>query len=276
MISKVLLAPDCVIDWKSSPHMLVSGVTGSTKTNTLEDVLLSTMSTKSRLENQQEGMAAKVYLIDGKGADLASLKMLNSAVTPNQAARTLRILVQNMHKRYDHFSGEFGKTAGDYHINGKKVRDVVVIIDELAVLLNDPKLRSEIQRYLFELLIAARQASIYVSPCLGQTVVVGIQRPSAEVLPRDTTLQFNNRLLMAPNGADNDTKRMLFPMSDAKGLPLTENIKGSALFYKNGFIMPKPVYFPNMSKIDIPSVVNRIQKGVNPNWFIKEDYWEEP
>lgn len=164
MISKVLLAPDCVIDWKSSPHMLVSGVTGSTKTNTLEDVLLSTMSTKSRLENQQEGMAAKVYLIDGKGADLASLKMLNPAVTPNQAARTLRILVQNMHKRYDHFSGEFGKTAGDYHINGKKVRDVVVIIDELAVLLNDPKLRSEIQRYLFELLIAARQASIYVSP----------------------------------------------------------------------------------------------------------------
>lgn len=44
---------------------------------------------------------------------------------------------------------------------------------------------------------------------------------------------------MAPNGADNDTKRMLFPMSDVKGLPLTENIKGSALFYKNGFIMPK-------------------------------------
>ena len=29
---------------------------------------------------------------------------------------------------------------------------------------NDPKLRSEILRYLFELLIAARQASIYVSP----------------------------------------------------------------------------------------------------------------
>lgn len=76
---------------------------------------------------------------------------------------------------------------------------------------------------------------------------------------------------MAPNGADNDTKRMLFPMSEIKGLPLTENIKGSALFYKNGFIMPKPVYFPNMSSIDIPQVVNRIQKQVNPNWFIDEE-----
>lgn len=89
-------------------------------------------------------------------------------------------------------------------------------------------------------------------------------------------MQFNNRLLMAPNGADNDTKRMLFPMSDSKGLPLTENIKGSALFYKNGFIMPKPVYFPNMSTINVSRVVKRIQKQVDPNWFIEEDYWEEP
>lgn len=275
MTSKILLAPNCVVNWKTSPHMIISGVTGSTKTNTLEDVLLSTMSTKSRLDNQSQGMCAKVYLIDGKGADLASLKMLNPAVTPNQAARMLRILVNDMHKRYEHFSGEFGKTAADYHVNAKRVRDVVVIIDELAVLLNDPKLRSEIQRYLFELLIAARQASIYVSP-FGAQVVVGIQRPSSEILPRDTTLQFNNRLLMEPNGADNDTKRMLFPMSDSKGLPLTENVKGAALFYKNGFIMPRPVYFPNMSVIDIPQIVNRIQKEVNSKWFIKEDYWEEP
>lgn len=152
----------------------------------------------------------------------------------------------------------------------------MLIIDELGVLLNDPKLKSEIQRYLFELLVAARQASIYVTPHLGQKVVVGIQRPSSEILPRDITLQFNNRLLMAPNGADIDTKRMLFPMVDAKGLPLTDNVKGSALFYKNGYIMPKPVYFPNMATIDIPSVIDRIQKEVNPNWFIKEDYWEEP
>lgn len=89
-------------------------------------------------------------------------------------------------------------------------------------------------------------------------------------------MQFNNRLLMAPNAADNDTKRMLFPMSDPKGLSLTENVKGSALFYENGFVMPKPVYFSNMSTIDIPRVVKRIQKQVDPNWFLSEDYWEEP
>lgn len=164
MTFSILLAPNCIIDWKASPHMLVSGVTGSTKTNTLEDVLLSSMTYKSRIEGQNNGMGAKVYLIDGKGADLASLKILHPAVTPNQAARTLRILTKNMHNRYTHFLGEFGNTASEYEVNGKHVRDIVVIIGELAVLLNDPKLRSEILRYLFELLIAARQASIYVSP----------------------------------------------------------------------------------------------------------------
>lgn len=167
-ISKTLLTTNCIIDWKSSPHMLVSGVTGSTKTNTLENVLLSVMSAKSRLADNSNGMCAKAYLIDGKGADLASLKSLKPAVTPTQAARTLRILTANMKKRYEHFSGQFGKVASNYEECGKNVRNVVLIIDELAVLLNDPKLRSEIQRYLFELLVAARQAPIYVAPHWGK------------------------------------------------------------------------------------------------------------
>lgn len=110
----------------------------------------------------------------------------------------------------------------------------------------------------------------------GQRVVVGIQRPSADILPRDTSLQFNNRILLAPNSSDNDSKRMLFPsISSSNAYPLTENAPGAALFYKNQFIVPEPVYFPDMSSINIPRVVQRITKEVDPNWFIKEDYWEE-
>lgn len=61
MTSSILLAPNCIIDWKASPHMLVSGVTGSTKTNTLEDVLLSSMTYKSRIEGQNNGMGASLF-----------------------------------------------------------------------------------------------------------------------------------------------------------------------------------------------------------------------
>lgn len=49
-------------------------------------------------------------------------------------------------------------------------------------------------------------------------------------------------------------------MTEVKGLSLNENIKISTLFYKNGFIMLKPVYFPYKPIIDIPKTVKRIQK----------------
>lgn len=170
MTSRVKLTTDCLINWRESPHMLVSGVTGSTKSNTLEDTLLRCMSTKTGLDHSL-GMCAKAYVIDGKGGDLATLKSLHPAISPNQAAKMLRILDANMYERYSHFSGEFGKTAADYlDDNGRSVRQVIVVIDELSVLLNDPKTRAEIQRYLFDLLTAARQASIYVSPlCRGKS-----------------------------------------------------------------------------------------------------------
>ncbi|MBP2057306.1 hypothetical protein J2Z60_000470 [Lactobacillus colini] len=91
------------------------------------------------------------------------------------------------------------------------------------------------------------------------------------------TLQFNNRFLMASNSSDLETKRMLFPMTDAKSLPLTQDVKGAGLFYHTGLMVPRPVYFPNMAEIDIPKVVKRlVQENSSSNKFIKENYWEEP
>ncbi len=155
-----------VIDWQSNPHLLISGRTGSQKSTAIENIMLHCMSPKSVVNDGNDlGMSSKIYLIDGKGSDLSTLKEdIPVAITPNEAARMLRILCANMSKRYEHYSGDFGKTAADYvDDHGRHVRQVVIVIDELAVLLNESKTRSEIQKYLFELLIAARQASIYVA-----------------------------------------------------------------------------------------------------------------
>ena len=112
---------------------------------------------------------------------------------------------------------------------------------------------------------------------------MGIQRPSADILPRDTSLQFNTSILLAPNSVDNDTKRMLFPMTDVKSLPIVEaneegNARGTGLIYEEGlgWIVPRPIYLPNISHLNIPSIVSRIEREINPSWFIKEDYWQEP
>ncbi|XKU95162.1 hypothetical protein R0Q57_00160 [Lactobacillus acidophilus] len=81
---------------------------------------------------------------------------------------------------------------------------------------------------------------------------------------------------MAPNGSDVDTERMLFPATDPKTLPLTENVKGAGLYYSNDFLVPIPIYFPDMRDINIPRVIKRIKSEVNPKWFAEEPYWKEP
>ena len=271
-----------ILDWKKSPHLLLSGVTGSAKTSALLLASLSSMTSKGIIPGKR-GMTAKVYFADGKGA-LRSFLDTKVAVTPAQLAKLLRISVENMKARYQNFNGDFGMDASDYIDGlGRSIRPVIISIDELGIFLNDPKTRGEILHYLFELLVGARQASIYVSPQLGHKVIVGIQRPSAEILPRDTSLQFNTRILMAPNAADNDTKRMLFPMTDVKALPIVEanaegNARGTGLIYEEGldWIVPRPIYLPDISNLNIPSIVTRIDNEVDPNWFIKEDYWQEP
>ena len=160
-----------IIDWQTNPHLLISGRTGSQKTTALENIMLHCMSNKPGSKNNSNmGMSAKLYLIDGKGSDLSTLRdEVPVAVTPNETARMLRTVCVDMHKRYENYSGDFGKTAADYvDDHGRHIRQVVIVVDELAVLLNESKTRSEIQKYLFELLVAARQASIYVAACWPQ------------------------------------------------------------------------------------------------------------
>ena len=112
-------------------------------------------------------MSAKAYFADGKGA-LGSVLNKKIAVTPAQLAKLLRIMVEKMKARYEHFSNSFGKDATDQIDEfGRSVRPIIIAIDELGIFLNDSKTRGEILRYLFQLLVGARQASIYVTPQMG-------------------------------------------------------------------------------------------------------------
>lgn len=167
MISRsVIKLGNQILDWKKSPHLLLSGVTGSAKTSALLLASLLSMSAKSFIPGTR-GMTAKVYFADGKGA-LASFLNTDVSTTPAQLAKLLRVLVENMKGRYHNFNGHFGTDSNDYVDSfGRSVRPVIISIDELGIFLNNPKTRSEILHYLFELLVGARQASIYVSPRFG-------------------------------------------------------------------------------------------------------------
>ena len=64
MISRsVIRLGDQILNWQRSPHLLLSGVTGSSKSSALLLASLSSMSPKSSL-GEQRGMSAKAYFAD--------------------------------------------------------------------------------------------------------------------------------------------------------------------------------------------------------------------
>lgn len=270
---KINLTPDASFDLRKSPHILVSGVTGSAKSTALMGINLRAMTSKDVAE--ERGPCALSFFIDPKNAEFSRLDNYlenggkRVVTTSTMAAKLLRITCKNMEARYRHLNADFGGDFSSVIRDGKVYRPVLVTIDELASLLLDKKTRDEILGYMAKLLLLGRQAGFFL--CLG------MQRPDATSFPRQLSLECNTRILMRPNSADNDSKRMLYPFVDPKQLPITADYIGNGLIFAegNGWQVPHPFVLPNYMALDIPSVIQRIERNIDPNWFIDEsDYWQ--
>ena len=274
---------EVTINNRTSPHMICSGVTGSGKTGVILLAMLKSMSAKVQDRSSpsfgdynfsstgEVGMCADAYIIDGKGGDLTQLPLPpdHIAITAPQAAGLLRRMVGNMHERYARYKAGFGHDLVSYEFDGKRVRPIIIVIDELAVLLNDSIAGAEIKSYLSTLLNASRMANMYV--------YIGIQRPSAEVITRDTTLQLGTRILLLDTVADSNTLKMLFPMVDQEMLPMSDGKRGSGLIYVEGqeYATARPIHFPNVYDLDVIRVVKKIQNEIKLDTFVNEsEYWK--
>lgn len=262
------------VNLRKSPHVLVSGVTGSAKSTALMGINLRAMTSKSNF-NDVIGMCALSYFIDPKRSDLSHLRncLINGekrvVTTPSMAAKLLRILVENMEQRYSYFYGRFGLDFSSANDEGKAFRPILITIDELSALLIDKKNCSDILSYLAKLILLGRQAGFFV--------LTGIQRPESSVFPRQISLEYNTRILLKASSADNDTLRMLFPMIDPKQIPRTKGGPGNGLIYEEGqgWLIPRPIQLPNYFSLNIPKVINQIEKNIDTNWFIDESsYWK--
>lgn len=271
------------INNRTSPHLICSGVTGSGKTGVILLTMLKSMSAKVQDRSSpgfgqydfsaagEVGMCADAYVIDGKGGDLTQLPLPpdHIAITAPQAAGLLRRMVGNMHERYSRYKAGFGQDLVSYEFDGRRVRPIIIVIDELAVLLNDSTTGAEIKSYLSTLLNASRMANMYI--------YIGIQRPSAEVITRDTTLQLGTRILLLDTVADGNTLKMLFPMVDQEMLPMSDGRRGSGLIYVEGqeYATARPIHFPNSYDLDIIQVVKNIQREIKLDAFVNEsEYWK--
>ena len=171
-------------------HVLVAGATGSGKSIAINCMLVSLLY-KARPDQ------VRMVLIDPKMVEFAQYNgiphLLAPVVTdPRKAAATLRVVVQEMVRRYGAFTkvgarNITGYNAGAAERGEEPLPFVVVVIDELADLMLVA--RSDVEDAIQRLTQMARAAGIHL--------IVATQRPSVDVITGVIKANIPTRIALA-------------------------------------------------------------------------------
>lgn len=250
------------INLKESPHILVTGKTGFGKTSLMKWIILSFIS-------QKYNNGGKAYIIDNKRSQLYAWRRIlkdgnNSVVSSvNQAARLLRLMVDNMNHRYADNIPDLNNGYSIYHF-----RPILVVIDELTSLLAENSKKSgEINDRLTQLVMKGREAQIYL--------LVGLQRPESKAIDTNIRAQFNTRIFLGPSSTEE--LKMVFPMITNQNRPIYPAGRGEGLIFleNQGWQLPRPCKAPDIRKLDIFKAITKIQSQPDYCDFLNEPYWQD-
>lgn len=201
------------------PHILVSGGTGSGKSLLLSFLILEFLKRQST-----------VYIADPKNSDLGSLShYLGSkyvATTPNNIARIVRLVVEEMQERYQYMRNNFqyGTNFADHDF-----KPLCLFFDEMGAFQasgTDKKSKEtivEVTDGIKQIILLGRQAGIFI--------LVSAQQMRAETL--NTDLRDNLGLRIALGANSNEGYRMVFGSATPDHLKPIE-VKGAGYLYMQG------------------------------------------
>ena len=157
------------------PHMLIAGTTGSGKSVCMNSIILSLLY-KAGPED------VKLIMVDPKMVELANYNgiphlMIPVVTDPKKAAGSLQWAVTEMMRRYKTMSDAGVRDLESFNSivtaeGGEKVPQLIVIIDELAVLMLVAA--KEVEDSICRIAQMGRAAGIHL--------VIATQRPSADVI----------------------------------------------------------------------------------------------
>lgn len=199
-------------DLAKMPHLLVAGTTGSGKSVGLNTFVLSLIARKKPSE-------LKLVMIDPKRIEFSVYNnqkyMLYPVITENsEADYALKMLVEEMEKRYTLFADNLVKNIKEYNANSEqKIPYIVCVIDEFADLMSSNK---DVSNHVQRLAQKARAAGIHL--------IIATQRPSVDVVTGVLKANFPSRMSYKV-ASGNDSRTIL----DTVG---AENLigRGDALF----------------------------------------------
>ena len=228
-MGKLATGGDLIVDLAEMPHLLVAGGTGSGKSVAVNDMLIGLLMCRKpdRL---------RLLMVDPKRVEFTSYDnlphLLNPVVVePKKVMFSLRWAKMEMERRYELLQRYGVRNIGEYNSRVEQPlahRDnpttrlpfIVLIIDELADLMNDPAVRAEIETPIAALTAKARAAGIHL--------IIATQRPTTDIITGTIKSNIPGRVALRVAQA-NDSRTIL----DESG---AENLigKGDMLLGRSG------------------------------------------
>lgn len=264
-------------DIAKMPHLLIAGATGSGKSVTVHNLIVSLL-----YRNGPQDM--RFIMVDPKRVELTLYNQIPHLLTPvikapKQAILALKWAVKEMERRYDVLESESVRDIGSYHSTivepayaaAKKADDeddvtlpermpyIVIIIDELADLM------SAYPRELESAIVRLAQ----MSRAVGIHLILSTQRPSVNVVTGLIKANVPSRLALQV-ASQVDSKTIL----DTSG---AEKLLGAGDMLYMGSDMSKPGRMQSayISEDEVKKVVKHIIKNAEEDLFDEISFAEE-
>ncbi len=240
------------------PHMLIAGTTGSGKTVCMNSIIISLLYKASPDD-------VKLIMVDPKMVELGIYNgiphLLIPVVTdPKKAAGSLQWAVTEMMRRYKIMSDAGVRDLESYNsimegqeTDGKKLPQVVVIIDELADLMLVAA--KEVEESICRIAQMGRAAGIHL--------IIATQRPSADVITGLMKANIPSRIAFAVSSAMES--RIILDTQGAEKLVG----RGDMLYAPIGNGKPRRVQGCFVSDPEVEAVANYVKQN------FKTDYDKE-
>ena len=236
------------------PHLLIAGTTGSGKS-----VCVNAILTCFLLNNSPDDL--KLVLVDPKRVELSSYNGIPHLLAPvivevDRVIGALQWMTREMDKRYHSFAQIGARNISDYNARmqvggGKKMPNLVIVIDELADLMMIAP--DETERTITRLAQLARATGIHM--------ILATQRPSVDVVTGLIKANFPARIAFAV--ASNTDSRVILDQ------PGAERLLGRGDMLYQAPDEPSPVRLQGVfvSDPEIQRLVEfwRVQMSINAN-----------
>ena len=247
-LGKDISGKPLIADLSEMPHLLIAGTTGSGKTVCVNSIIMSMLFNASPDE-------VKFLMVDPKMVELTPYNSIPHALCPavtdpKKVSAALNWVVGEMESRYSQLAKAGVRNIKGYHEKGHKLPYIVIIIDELADLM-------QISAKTIESAIT-RLAQL--SRAVGIHLILATQRPSVDVITGVIKANFPARISFKV--ASKVDSRTVLDMNGAENLLG----KGDLLFMKPGDAKPTRGQCSYVSDNEIQRVIDFIKTQQDPTY----------